>query len=281
MDSNHESQVDAARRMYDNRAPTYEDDFHPAYSRRFMDLVKACNGDRVLDLACGTGLEAFIAAEQVGRDGEVIGVDVSEKMLSVAKERRDREAAPQSQICFLSGDATRLEGVQELEGRREGFDLILCSNAFVLFENPSEVVRGWRHFLKHGGRLIVDITHERNFVAGTVLSRASKRLGVPFPLSREWVRSVDSFKDVLEGAGYAVERVELLENITGHGNSYHDVDDADEQFNWIVARTFTPQSADQSWRDAILPVFREEWAKAAVDGKVENVDGLYVYIARK
>ncbi|KAH7375349.1 S-adenosyl-L-methionine-dependent methyltransferase [Plectosphaerella cucumerina] len=277
-DEVNESQVEQAQRAYDARAPTYEDSFHPDYSRRLMDLVQPNPGDKVLVLACGTGLESFIAAEQVGATGGVIGVDVSQGMLALARARQARETVLGSRMKFVTGDVTKLDGVDGVG--EEGFDLIICSNAFVLFKDPRLVVRRWKKFLKPKGRVIIDITHERNLIAGTVMERAAQRMGIPYSLSRAWIKSRDSFKKVLEGEGYVVERIEDMEKISGRGNQYLGIDEADDQFEYIVNSGFTPKNFIGDTREEARRFFAEEWAKMAVDGKVENVDVLYVYIAR-
>jgi ubiquinone/menaquinone biosynthesis C-methylase UbiE len=73
-----ETQVQSAKRMYDARAATYEDSWHPNYSKRFIELSPLQPGQRVLDLCCGTGLDAFLAAAIVGENGEVVCVDASD-----------------------------------------------------------------------------------------------------------------------------------------------------------------------------------------------------------
>lgn len=275
-----ETQVQMAQRAYDARAPTYEDGFHPEYSRRLMDLVQPAPGDRVLVLACGTGLESFIAAEQVGPSGEVVGVDVSEGMLALARARKANESTLGSRVKFVSGDVTRLDDVEEVRGEEGRFDWIICSNAFVLFDEPAMVVRGWKRFLKPEGRVVVDITHEQNLIAGTIMERVARRMGVSYPMSRAWITSRDSFKKVLEREGFVVEKIEDMEKISGKGDQYYGIDEADDQFEYIARSGFTPKNFTGDLREEARGVFAEEWAKVAVDGKVKNVDVLYVYIAR-
>jgi SAM-dependent methyltransferase len=90
-----ETQAQAAARIYDERAPTYEDSWHPDYSRRVMALAAPRPGDRVLVLCCGTGLEVFLAADAGA--SLVVGVDASPGMLQVATETRRRRLAQGSE----------------------------------------------------------------------------------------------------------------------------------------------------------------------------------------
>jgi ubiquinone/menaquinone biosynthesis C-methylase UbiE len=70
-------------------AEVYEQLFVPALFQQWGKVVTAAAaiglGHRVLDVACGTGALARAAAERVGPDGMVVGLDASEEMLAVAR----------------------------------------------------------------------------------------------------------------------------------------------------------------------------------------------------
>lgn len=274
-----ESQVQTAERMYGQRAPTYEDSWHPDYSRRFMEHVHIKSGDRILDLACGTGLDAVIAAQRVGDGGIVVGVDVTASMLEVAKGKQKTNLVLARRLKLVQHDATDLSGCEGVE--RGSFDLVICSNAFVLFEHPERVVAHWREYLKPGGKMIIDITHENSMRSGVLMERASKRLNIPFPSNRLWIKSVDSFREILESEGFSVERVASLEKVVGEGTYYLGLDEADQQFDYVVNGPLAPLMITDELKEKGRPYFKEEWEKVAVDGKVEYSDILYVYIARK
>lgn len=274
-----ETQVESAQRMYNARAPDYEDSWHPEYSKRFIELVPLGPGERVLDLCCGTGLEAFLAADIVGDAGEVVGVDISNGMLAVAIEKQKQDVKLGPRIRFLRHDVTSLGGLAEVE--KESFDAIMCSNAFVLFEDPAKVVREWREYLKPGGILAVDITHELNMRSGLFMERVAQRLGVYFPSNRAWIKSKDSFRLILENEGYTTESIVELEKVSRQRSTYYTVDKADEQFDYVTNRLLTMPIMTDEFKNRARGAFKEEFSKAAVDGKVEVVDSLYVYIASK
>ena len=71
-----------------------------ACSERSIALAEPKPGDRVLDVATGTGVAAFIAAERVGPAGEVIATDISEKMVAATMAEAERAAA--SRTCAAS-----------------------------------------------------------------------------------------------------------------------------------------------------------------------------------
>jgi len=58
-----------------------------AYKQRSHRLLGPFEGDRILDVGCGTGKDALMLAELVGPDGAVLGVDTSETMVEAARER--------------------------------------------------------------------------------------------------------------------------------------------------------------------------------------------------
>ncbi|KAF5656830.1 demethylmenaquinone methyltransferase [Fusarium heterosporum] len=274
-----ESQTDAAQRMYTERASSYEDSWHPDFSSRFMKLVPIQSGDRVLDLCCGTGLEVVIAADLVGDEGIVIGVDITEAMLAEARKKLDQDQVLARRTKLVQHSATDLTGCPHVE--KASFDLIICSSAFVLFENPQEVVAHWREYLKPGGRVAIDITHEYNLRAGLLLEKVARRLGMSFPSNRSWIESKESFSKILEHQGFEVEKAENLEKVVGLGSTFLDLDQADGQFDFVVNGPLAASIVTEELRTKGREYFKEEWERAAVDGKVEVSDTVYVYIAKK
>ncbi|ROV96465.1 hypothetical protein VSDG_05395 [Cytospora chrysosperma] len=274
-----ETQTQSAQRMYNARATKYEDSWHPAYSRRFISLVPLKAGDRVLDLCCGTGLEAFLAADIVGPGGEVVGVDVSSGMLERLRERQQREPELGGRIKALHHDVTDLEGAS---GVAEGsFDAVLCSCAFVLFDDPAGVVAHWKEHLKPGGIMAIDVPHEWSLRPGLVLERLAKKMGMKYPSNRAWIYSIDSCKVILEWQGMEVVSKNRLDNTSGKGSSLHGVGEADELYDNIVNSSLTQNAVLDDFKVKAKPLFRQEWERIAVDGKVEITDVSYVYIARK
>ena len=276
-----ETQVEAAIRVYDPRADTYEQSWHSDYSRRFVSLIPLRPGDRVLSLCCGTGLDAFLAAEAVGEAGKVVGVDISSGMLGKANERKEKDAQLGPRTSFIRHSVTDLDSLVAPEVQKGSFDFILCSNAFVLLGEPPDVVRMWKDYLKPGGRLAIDITHEHTFRSGVVMERVAVRMGVKFPANRAWIKSKDTFREILEKEGCVVEAIHEIDKVTGDGQTYYTLDQADEQYESMAKSAFTARIFQGDFKERARGVFREEWAKTAVDGRIPVTDSLYLYIARK
>jgi demethylmenaquinone methyltransferase/2-methoxy-6-polyprenyl-1,4-benzoquinol methylase len=89
------------RAMFDRIAGIYDllnqvmtAGLHHRWRARAAELAGVAEGDRVLDVATGTGDLAFTLAERVGTSGEVIATDFSERMLEVARGKAARRAVP-------------------------------------------------------------------------------------------------------------------------------------------------------------------------------------------
>jgi ubiquinone/menaquinone biosynthesis C-methylase UbiE len=111
------------------------------------DLVEAARlspGDRVLDVACGTGVVARLAAERVHPDGFVTGLDVNPGMLAVAGSVAAGTGAP---IDWRQGSA-------EATGLPDGaYDAVLCQLGLQFFSDLPAALREQRRLLASGGRL--------------------------------------------------------------------------------------------------------------------------------
>ena len=279
-----ETQAQSAQRMYNARAVNYEDSWHPAYTTRFTSQLSIAPGDKILDLCCGTGLNVFAAAEKAGPNGSVIGVDVSHGMLAQARQKQADKPALGQRCRLLEGDVTRLEDAfasADLGAQHGLFDWITCSNAFVLLDDPSTVLAHWGTFLKPDGRMAIDIPHEHNHRAATILERVAQRIGVNLPFNRSWVKSSQSFVELATAEGFEVEKYEVLEQVMRETSTYYSIDQADEKFDYVLNGALATDIATEDFKKRARPLFHQEWAQCAVDGKIEVGDSIYLYVIRR
>ncbi|BAU89674.1 type 11 methyltransferase [Methylorubrum populi] len=103
-------------------------------------------GARVLDIGCGAGDTALIAARQVGSDGHITAADLSEPLLAVGRERAAREAPGAAPIEWLRADAQ-----DHAFGTR--FDHALSRFGVMFFEDSAAAFANIRHALEPDGRL--------------------------------------------------------------------------------------------------------------------------------
>jgi len=123
----------AASDHYDDPANAYWD----RYGRRTVDRLVLRPGMRVLDVCCGSGASALPAAEAVGPDGEVLGVDLAEKLLALARAKAQQRGL--TNIEFRTGDMLDL-GLSEA-----GFDAVVCVfGIFFVPDIPAAVRELWR-----------------------------------------------------------------------------------------------------------------------------------------
>ncbi|PVI07587.1 S-adenosyl-L-methionine-dependent methyltransferase [Periconia macrospinosa] len=275
-----EVQADNAIRFYESRSYNYDDTWHVDFTQRFISYLPIQPGQHVLDLACGTGLLTFLESEAVGSSGKIIGVDVTPGMLNMAAHKKRQAGDKYENVSFLQGDISHLDRIEGLKGKT--FDVITVASALVLFPDPKKVIEHWSGYLKPGGILAVDATHPRNLVAGMVFERTARRLNLPVPYNREWSQSESTLKNVVEDAGLEVEKVITCENQAGYGKRFHDVDTWDDHFvENVIVKDVTRTFATNEIRKQAQSIFKEEWERLSVDGKVEEVDAVFLAIARK
>ena len=116
--------------------------FRP-WAEDLIEEVALGAGDRLLDVACGTGIVARLAKGRLGEAGTIVGVDLSPAMLAVAR----REGPG---IDWREGDAAALP---LKEGER--FDVVVCQQGMQFFPDRPAAARQMRRALVEGGRLAV------------------------------------------------------------------------------------------------------------------------------
>jgi ubiquinone/menaquinone biosynthesis C-methylase UbiE len=131
-------------------AENYERYFVPAIGTPVSaDLLRTADlreGERVLDVACGTGLIARLAAERVGPAGSVTGIDIAPDMIDVA---RAVPAPAGASIEWHVGDAGSLPFPDD------SYDVVLCQLGLMFMEDRQQAVAEMRRVLAPGGRLAV------------------------------------------------------------------------------------------------------------------------------
>jgi ubiquinone/menaquinone biosynthesis C-methylase UbiE len=119
-----------------------------------LALASPAVGERVLDIACGTGLVSFDAARKVGSNGHVLGIDISERMVEAA-ERRARELG-------LSNCTFRRMGAEDLALPDAAFDAVFCALGLMYMPEPERALREMYRVLRPGGRVSLAVWGERS-----------------------------------------------------------------------------------------------------------------------
>jgi ubiquinone/menaquinone biosynthesis C-methylase UbiE len=138
---------------WDRAADTYDTSWaaqlKPAQDR-LLGLAALQLGERVLDVACGTGLVTFRAAEAVGPQGHVLAVDISDRMVErVIDEAREKGVA---HVAARRLAAEALEGVPDAS-----FDAVLCALGLMYVTSVDDALAEISRVLEPGGRLVAAV----------------------------------------------------------------------------------------------------------------------------
>ena len=144
---------DAKRRAafaYNAAADVFDDSalgFWDYFGRKTVEKLNLRQGARVLDVCCGSGASAIPAAESVGPSGFVLGVDLADRLLTLAREKARQRA--------LQNITFRVADMLELDEPAESFDAVLCVfGIFFVPDMPGAVRELWR-FVRPGGELAI------------------------------------------------------------------------------------------------------------------------------
>src|SRR5213592_4636076 len=138
-------------RSYGGNAPeNYERYFVPSIGAPLAhDLIDAASlrpGEAVLDVACGTGIVARLAAERVGPTGTVAGLDANAGMLEVARS-----------VSTSAGIEWHEASAEAMPLPDETFDVVTCQMGLQFFADKPSALREMHRALKPGGRLLINV----------------------------------------------------------------------------------------------------------------------------
>lgn len=127
---------------------------HPEVLSRYYGCGLVCppllEGCRVLDLGCGSGRDVYALAQLVGPKGHVVGVDMTDEQLAVARQHQAHQAEQFGfdNVTFLHGYIERLD---ELGLEPASFDVIVSNCVVNLSPDKAAVLAGVQRLLKPGG----------------------------------------------------------------------------------------------------------------------------------
>ena len=177
VDKEDQAQKARVQATFDRASPGYDRSplrFFRKGAEQLVSFAAVEPGQRVLDVATGTGWVALAAAAKVGPRGKVVGIDLSPGMLSKAREKaRHRKLL---NIAFRLGD------VQRLPYRSATFDTVLAAQAIFFMPHPLRALREWRRVLKPGGCLAIASQGRMAFEPMMKMYwKLLKQRGVPVP----------------------------------------------------------------------------------------------------
>jgi arsenite methyltransferase len=163
----------------------------------FFDLANLSEGESVVDLGSGSGMDAFFAAERVGPTGRVVGIDYTREQLE--KAQRLAEESGRSQVDFREGR------IEDLPLDEASCDCVISNGVINLAPDKEAVFAEAARVLRPGGRLaIADIVSEVQMKESIVCD------------ADLWASCIggaaqqDTYREAIEGAGLQIE--ELRDN---------------------------------------------------------------------
>lgn len=121
----------------------WRDQLEPAQSL-MLEMAALRAGERVLDVACGTGLVSFRALDAVGEGGSLFGTDISSKMVEAANRQASERGFRNATFVRFDAEAINLENAS--------FDAALCALGLMYCPEPMAALREMHRLLVPGGR---------------------------------------------------------------------------------------------------------------------------------
>jgi ubiquinone/menaquinone biosynthesis C-methylase UbiE len=199
----------ASRTNYEKEPGTW----HPRVAQKLVDSIDLRAGERVLDIATGSGLAARFASAKVGSSGSVVGIDSSQTMLNQAREKISN--SKECNIELIEQDAN------ELNFAPKSFDAIFCCEALALMRNHPRLMKHWNGFLKPKGKLAFTAYSANSMGAYGFKKAFEEAVNSPAPDTIfDALGSADKCRALMNESGF--EKVEILKEV----ELYHSVADA-------------------------------------------------------
>lgn len=203
--------------------------FYIPIAQRLIEVANLQSACKILDIATGTGIVALAAAEKVGAQSKIIGIDISAGMLSNAKQKL--AASGLQNVEFIEADAELIDFEQN------SFDVILCSLAICYLTDIPAALHKWHGFLKPGGKLVLNAWTENAFTTSVLFREVADRYGITVTNPNAPLGTPQKCQQLLSAAGFQNKNIIIQQ----------------EQFGWY----FTPDanSAQQIWEVNAKNVF--------------------------
>ncbi|MBV6624445.1 MAG: class I SAM-dependent methyltransferase [Rivularia sp. (in: Bacteria)] len=206
---------------FNNRSNYDSGRFYIPIANRLVEFANLKNGQKILDIATGTGIVALNAAEKVGSRGKVIGVDISTGMLSNAKRKLAETSL--HNVEFIEADA------EELDFDDNSFDAVLCSLAVCYLTDIPAALRKWHRFIKKDGFIAFNVWQENAFPTSVLFREVAQRFNVNVPNPNAPMGTIERCTILLQEIGFRNIQVE-----TEQFGWYFPVDEKIAEHIWLM-----------------------------------------------
>jgi ubiquinone/menaquinone biosynthesis C-methylase UbiE len=143
-----QNKKDTLRGVFTRSASNYERiRYFPIFGKWLVEMAQIPEGAKILDVACGRGAVLFPAAERVGLNGRVIGIDLADGMARQTKLEIERRGLKQAEALQMDAE--------HLTFPDSSFDFVLCGFSLQFFPHLTQVFSEFRRVLKPSGRIAV------------------------------------------------------------------------------------------------------------------------------
>ena len=255
---------------YDARSQNHDaSEWHKKTALKLVENLPPIEGDCVLDVGTGTGTIAYRSSLLVGKNGEVIGIDLSKGMIDMANGKLSE--SKYGNLAFILGDAERLN-FPECK-----FDKIYCASAFFCILEPLKTLQHWHRLLKHEGVLCFHALPESSYIWVSLARDILAKYGFPYRLNSA-TGTLDKSKQLLVDAGF--NKIDIREEKSGY---FITLDQAVN--SWMDSDSFAPGQYPHPLHDVpadILDKCRNEYISrikelATKDGVWNDISMYYIF----
>ena len=189
-----------------NYRQQYDNNFTYNRAIKLVEATDLSEGESVLDVATGTAIVAIAASKIIGREGKVIGVDISPIMLSQA--RKKIASAEIDNIELTEAD------IDELDFTENSFDTIFCSSSVPWFTDIPQVFSNWYRWLKPGGKIAFSCYDEKSFLTPIIVELCQQICNIELPDWNSITGTPAKCQHLLEQAGF--NNIEVKQEQLGH-----------------------------------------------------------------
>lgn len=134
-------------------------------TKKLIELIKIKKSNRVLDVACGTGVVTKEIQKKVGKTGRTVGIDTSTTAIKIAKKWNNKN----ENLDFINTDAENFAFSKK-------FDIVTCQYALFFFPNAQKALKNMKKSLKKTGKIGISVHGSKNNVPffSSILDSAKK-----------------------------------------------------------------------------------------------------------
>ncbi len=264
----------AGRSYGGNPAENYQRFFVPAIGAPVADDVIAIAGlrpgERVLDVACGTGVVARLAATRVGAAGSVTGLDINPGMLAVAGSATPSDMA----IDWREANA------ESMPFPDSAFDVAVCQMGLQFVSGKLTALREMRRVLAADGRAVISVPGPKPYLFAIMTDALARHISPEAAAFGDLVFSmhdVDELRELVRSAGFRTV------DVTARSKTLRLPAPADFLWQYIYSTPLAKAAAqaDEARRAALERDVCVRWQEFVVDGALPLQVGMTTAVALK